>query len=207
MTTSLFSCSHCDASSCRLIILTVVILQSLNSAIRSFSIPMKYYNLTSPYPFHVVVEPENKLVFLTSVGVPANYEAMFLKEGKMSVKLLDEKLRMEYQVFSMRKFTPFFEEFKNKIERLIEMGFQPKHLMGDFESFKSQHEGIDDGVPALVLNMEDLEIGFLVCMIPLVLKVIVFVCELMATRISALTDLLTCLYLIRNMISSRIGLK
>lgn len=167
---------------------------------------MKLYDMLTIYPFHVVVEPENKLVYLTSVGVPANFERIVLKEGKMSVKFLDEKLRAEYQVFSTKNFSPFFQEFKRQIERLIEIGFKPNHLMSDLKNFNSQHEGIDDGIPALVLNMEDLGIGFMICLVPLVLSVIAFAGELLIPKIYALRDLLALPYLVRNIVSRKIGI-
>lgn len=173
----------------------------------SSSIPMKYYSLQTAYPFYVVVEPENKLCFLTTVDLVHNYEKKYQREGKMSVKLLDEELRSEFVVFSITTFSPFFEEFSNIFQRLLESGFKSNSFKISVEKFKSQHESIDSVVPALVLNMYDLEIGFLVCLIPFSFSVIAFVCELLWTRRNALRDLLTILCLSRAFAKAMVGLR
>lgn len=153
----------------------------------------------------MLVEPENKLVFLTTEGLVADIERKYLREGKMSVKYLDSELRTQSVAFSMRKFTIFFEEFKSKIQTLIETG-QFKRISSG-KNFKRLHENIDADVPPLVLNMDDLEIGFLACLVPLALSVVAFVCELAESRIRTIVfDHFTFLYWIRAVIEIRVGL-
>lgn len=153
------------------------------------------------YSVNAVVEPQNKLVWLTTVSAVAGFEKIFLRDGLMSVKLLDELfLRAEFIALPMKTFSPFFEEFKRTTQLLVEMGFKTSLINNNFELFKTQHESIDDGIPPLVLSMDDLSIGFLVCLVPLCLGVVTFIIEVAMPKLQGLTsyerDLLTFLHLI-----------
>lgn len=168
---------------------------------------------TSPQGlFDRVVEPKNKLVVLTTVNFVAQIQSKMVRSGVMSVKILDEELRAELILFSITKFLPFFEEFQTKIQQnIIENGHLAKmfRFYKNIARLKASYDSIDDIVPALVLNMADLEIGFLVCLIPLALSVIAFICELVAPIMKHLTkitrDLLTFLYIIRFLSNLLIG--
>lgn len=139
-------------------------------------------------------------------GIAAGFEQMHLREGKMSLKYLDDELRSQFVDFSMKKFTNWFDEFKNKIQMLIETG-QLSRLFVSGKNFKSHHEDIDAGVPALVLNMDDLSIGFFICLVSVVLSVVAFICEVAVARIHALaTHELIVGFLIRAMAKMRFGL-
>lgn len=91
------------------------------------------------------------------------------------------------------------------------MGFKPEHFTFDVESSKRQHESIDDCVPALVLNLEDLGIGFLVCMIPLALSLVAFILELVMPQKKAILiiirDSLMLLYVRQVFADTKMGLK
>lgn len=155
--------------------------------------------------FNLVTEPGNKLAYMTTTEFVKTVELMHLRDGKMSVKFLDEVLKPAFVTFSMPLFSPFFEEFKNIIQRLIEAGICPKHLDGKKDG--RDYERTDNEVPALVLNMEDLAIGFLVCLVPLGLSVVAFICELSVPKMKALTiktrDLFTFLFLMRAVANVR----
>lgn len=166
---------------------------------------MKY---VGQHPFKLLTEPENKLVFLATVEYAA-FEQVEMADGQMSLNFLDEKLRTQTSTFSMKKFSPFFEEFKDKIQIFIEMGLMTSSLKGNFEQFRIRHERINDLVPPLVLNFNDLEIGFLFCLVPLALSVVAFVCEL-APRMKKLAvktrDFFTAWFLIRAVVKTKKGL-
>lgn len=173
------------------------------TGIPNFSIPFKLVDTNQLLYFAVVAEPENKFVLLLCEGVASVFEEKHLREGKMSLKFLDEQLRTQAIVFSIKKFSPFFEEFKNQIQMLNEAG---KFSYTTGHNFKSQHEQIDAGVPALVLNMEDLGIGFLVCLVPMTLSVVAFVCELVVPRIQTfMREELIFIYLIRAVAQTRLS--
>lgn len=151
--------------------------------------------------FEMVAEPENKMTLMTSSELVKLSERKNLRDGKMSFKFLEEELRDVFVTFSMTLSSPFFEEFESKIQRLVEAGICPKKLNGkNVEDFLRPGK-LESKVPALVLNMDDLAIGFLICSVPLVLSVVAFICELAMSGIKALAvkakDLLTFLCLMR----------
>lgn len=123
---------------------------------------------------------------------------------------LEEPLRHEIITFTMPLYSPFFEEFKDIVQRLIESGICPEMLGGKKYSFVYSAERTDNEVPALVLIMDDLAIRFLVCLLPLALSVVAFVCEVSVPRIKTLEitarDLLTFLFLIRAVATLRLSL-
>lgn len=148
--------------------------------------------------FGLVAESENKLFFRATFEVLADYKKTDLRDGKMSLTYI-ELLRQEQLLFTMKKFSPFYDEFKWQINNFIECGHLKEYSL---DRSKNANEGINDNVPPLVLNMEDLGIGFLVCLFPLTLAVVAFICELSVPLMSALAfsmrERLTFLYLIRN---------
>lgn len=133
----------------------------------------------------MVVEPENKLVFLTTAAYVSAFESKQYREGRMSFKILDEQLRTEFIVFPIEEFSPFFEEFKITIQLLVELGFKPSYSNKNAEHFKNRHETLDDLVPPLVLTMEDLEIGFSICLVPLIMSLAALVVELALPKVKA----------------------
>lgn len=152
--------------------------------------------------FDLVSEPENKLTLLATAEYVTAAERVNLRDGKASVTFLDEQLRTEFVTISMPWFFPLFEEFKDKIQRLIEAGVCPDRLVGFISPAINQFsEKSGNVLPALVLNMEELAIGFLVCLIPLTLGVVAFICELAVPRIKTFAtqtrDMITFLFLIR----------
>lgn len=153
-----------------------------------------------------VAEPENKLTLLVTLELVIGCEKRFFRDGKMSVKFLKEKLRHEFVTFMMPLYSPFAEEFGNNILRLIEAGICPEK-MGELKpSFLNRPQNTDKEVPAL--KMDDLGIGFLVCMVPLALSIIAFICELAVPKMKILAiklrDLLTILCLMRAVADIRL---
>lgn len=166
-----------------------------------FSIPINKKYFDSPKSFDLIAEPENKLTSMTSVEVIKYHEKQFLADGAMSMKFLAEKLRVVFLTFSIPHFSPFFEEFKSKIQTLIEVGICPEKLAMKTTPQVFHHTREERKVPAMVLNMDDLSIGFLICLVPMALSVIIFICEISSTRMKTLAvhtrDLLIFLYLIK----------
>lgn len=145
---------------------------------------------------------------MTSQFVEA-YERKHLRHGKISLKFLEEELRTVFVTFPVKPHSPFFEEFKDNIQRLIDAGICPKKLNGK-DQVKNPRQGkLEDEVPALVLKMEDLGIGFLVCLVPLALAAVALISELATPIVKALVisarDRLTLLHLIRIVAKMRMG--
>lgn len=149
----------------------------------------------------LLFDPENKLTLQTSVEYVSAYERTFLRDGKPSWTFLEEPLRNEPNTFAVPLFSPYFEEVKDTLQKLIEGGFRYDNL-GEHENVALlRSERINNEVPALVLDMEDLAIGFLLCLIPLALSIVVFFCELASPIIihslQATKNLLVYVYVIK----------
>lgn len=92
-------------------------------------------------------------------------------------------MNLEQEInFPVRSFSPFYEIFNEKIQRLVEAGICPHRLVGRISFEKSVNKRFDEEIPALVLSMDDLEIGFELCLIPLMLSVAVFIFEVFYTK-------------------------
>lgn len=171
---------------------------------------MKYIFFSSDSSIlDVIAEPENKLVLQSPLKFVVDVENANLRQGKMSVKLLDEDLRPLFILFPIPKFSPFYEEFKRKVQTFISSGLIDTNHDLNKKHFQYIHDAIDKDVPALVLNMEDLEVGFLVCLVPLTMAAVVFALEYPMPLMKALAistrDRLTLFFLIRNVAKMRIG--
>lgn len=93
----------------------------------------------------------------------------------------------------MRSYSPFFEIFADNIQKLVEAGFCPHRLAGIITS--SRRELYEDEIPPLVLSMDDLGVGFEVCLIPLALSLLVFVSEVIYSKVrKTVKDYLTALF-------------
>lgn len=160
--------------------------------------------------FDLIAEPENKLTSMTTKQYVSQFERSHLRDGKMSLKFLVDDMRADIVTFPITWYSPFYDVFNDKIGKLVEAGICPRRLGGRVEWTDFVPERIDTKVPPLVLNMEDLEIGFLICLIPLTLSVVAFIGELVMSKIETLAtetrNLFTFLYLISNLSKNRIGL-
>lgn len=84
-------------------------------------------------------------------------------------------IRNSPRVFWIKPFSPFYETFKEKIELLISNGVV-FHWWDKFLNPKG-FKRIEDDIGPQVLTYEHLEIGFMVCLVPLSLSVVAFVFE------------------------------
>lgn len=158
----------------------------------------------------LITEPENKLTFMATRELVSVFEQNYLANVRSSLNFLDETLPVSIDTFAIELYSPLFEEFKNKIRRLVEAGICPKKLNGR-TTVKDARPRSEMKQPVMVLNMDDLAIGFLICLVPMALSCVVFVCELALPKMIALAtktrDLLTLLLLMRAVASSRFGFK
>lgn len=98
---------------------------------------------------------------------------MAYRSGKSSIQLLEDVILSSiFVTFPMHQFDVLFEAFQEKALRLSEAGLSPKSYSGSVFTKMD-----DDEVPPLVLTMADLNIGFIVCLIPLALSVLAFILE------------------------------
>lgn len=145
--------------------------------------------------FEVVTEFENRLTVMTSAEYANLHERKYLADGRMSLKFLNEDLKTAFVTFSMKPFSPFLEEFESKIRRLVEAGICPEFLGGQKADIFPQR--IDEELPAMVLSMVDLGIGFMVCLIPLVFSFLAFIFEVAMPKVkTAVIETVTVLFLV-----------
>lgn len=126
-----------------------------------------------------VAEPLNRRVFDSTLEFLSKMEKKYYRNGKTSIKILDLDSREQAVNFPIQWFSPFYEKFNEKIQALIEAGICPHRLAGKVVP-KTELTGrrYDEEMPPLVLSMDDLGVGFEVCLIPLALSVLVFNFEL-----------------------------
>lgn len=97
------------------------------------------------------------------------------RSERSSLSALDDKVLAVPINFPMSKYHPMFEEFSDKMLRFLEAGGRGS------ENSRFKHHS--EEIPALVLSMDDLRIGFLACLVPLAISSVVFVIEIMIFKI------------------------
>lgn len=110
--------------------------------------------------------------------------------------VLNQKMSATFITFTMSPFDPFFEEFDQKIKQFAEAG-----MVGKLIYLKRRVNKLyNEEVPALVLTMNDLGIGFLICLVPTALSAVVFFFEVSIPRIRSLArklrDVLVAVYVV-----------
>lgn len=150
------------------------------------SIPLDYSKLNILDWLDIIAEPKNERTLIITSQFLNILEKSRYRSGKPSFRFLNVEERTIMLAFAMTPFDPFFEEFDEKIQKLLEAGVCPYRLNGDIIPIDGKNDLYDEEVPALVLSMDDLGIGFIVCLIPLTLSVFVFAIELAIPRIRIL---------------------
>lgn len=120
-----------------------------------------------------MVEPENKRVVLATLEFLVSTENIAFRSDRSSMTVLEEKLGIDPITFPMSKFHPMFEEFSEQILRYREIG---GYRGVKFKTRKEQ-------TPPLVLTMDDLQIGFILCLLPLTLSLVAFFIEILLSKI------------------------
>lgn len=110
-------------------------------------------------------------------------EKHFYRSGKTSVATADVSLEPHFISFAMTPFSPCFKDFSEIIQRLVEAGVCPDRLAGRTSNAKLRNELYDKEVPVLVFSMDNLGVGFEICLIPLVLSALAFIFEIIYFKI------------------------
>lgn len=144
---------------------------------------MEYSKLDIEEWLDIIAEPKNERTLMITLQFLNILEKSRYRSGKPSFRFLNVEGRTILIAFAMTPFDPFFEEFDEKIQRLLEAGVCPYRLNGDIIPIDDKNDLYDEEVPPLVLSMDDLGIGFIVCLIPLTLSIFVFMIEIAVPRI------------------------
>jgi len=101
----------------------------------------------------------------------------YYRDGDLSFKLLAENVVTIYMSKIFKPFCPFFESINSKIDQLMSAGIISHWINSDKLKINF------DEIGPQVLTWEHLELGFAVCMIPLLIGIVVFLCECFVPKI------------------------
>lgn len=142
---------------------------------------------------NLVVEAENEKTVAATMKMIDAVQTKIYRSGKTSAKMLNDNIMTFRLTFTMEDFHPFFDEFHYQIQRFIESGRSRFHR-------NIKNLLYDEEVPPLVLSLDDLGIGFAVCLIPLTLSAIAFIGEVVASKFMLLAvemrDVLTAAFVV-----------
>lgn len=131
---------------------------------------------------NAVAEPTNRKVVAATVQFLDVLEQSSYRSGKTSIEISEDNMEAQLITFPIKSSSPFYQVFSEKIQRLIEAGICPHRLAGRI-IFKESNKMFDEEIPALVLSMDDLGVGFYACLIPLALSALVFIVEVICAKV------------------------
>lgn len=138
-----------------------------------------------------VAEPTNKKILTATLEFLNKVEKTDYRTGKTSIEISELDIESQPITFPMPSNTPFYETFKEKIQWLAEAGICPYRLAAKTLSQAGENSMMyDEEIPALVLSMDDLGIGFEFCLFPLLLSLLAFILEIIHSRIKELLTVL-----------------
>lgn len=128
-----------------------------------------------------VAEPANKLAVIgDNVALDAIHNKLF-RSGFSSVEILKEVVRTTFLGIRFQEFSPFFEIVNGEVLRLLAGGIL-QHSWRHKINPKGERRVVEVIGPQ-VLSMDHLEIGFIICLIPLAIGIVVFGVEFLIPRI------------------------
>ena len=118
-------------------------------------------------------EPKNAFALQARKNVIKQIQTEFYRSGTTSLILLDEEYKTYYKGFVFPKFSPFIVSFNEILGWLESNGIMERWRQTFYGFALSKVEEIGPQV----LDMGHLKIGFLACLIPLILSAIIFIGE------------------------------
>lgn len=123
---------------------------------------------------------------IESVQTPGNKAAMEIDLNllmelkqiglKLESKTLKERFDAEHKVLYIQAHNRFFNSFNEKFKQMFEAGLFDHYICEAKEIYlRKTREKILE--PFKVLTLEELEAGFVVCLLPLLLAMAIFCCE------------------------------
>lgn len=123
--------------------------------------------------------------------------------GYSSLKTLDESIGILYSGVTMRR--SFLETFNEKLGVLMSNGIIERLFSSHFG--KDRFQKNMESVGPQVLTIDDLEVGFKICLIPLILSFVAFFFELLIPRVNILlkssADRLVAVSVVKAFVLSR----
>ena len=131
--------------------------------------------------YDVIAEPANRGTMLGIRNTNRNIQGHFYRSGETSLVLLEEDFKMIQSGVVFKKFSPFLETYNEMLGWMEAFGFI-EFWRQKYVYFSSMSKVEDIGPQ--VLTMDHLRIGFLACVIPLGLAVLIFIAELLKSKLS-----------------------
>ena len=130
--------------------------------------------------FVAVAEPSN-CATMVAFKWKINFIEDYYSGRKTSLVLLEEDYKKFYRGVVFKKFSPFLETYNEMPAWMQAFGFMEvwkRNFVYDFVKYKIEEIGPQ------VLTMDHLRIGFIACLVPLVVSAIVFFAEILKARLS-----------------------
>jgi hypothetical protein len=127
--------------------------------------------------YDIVPEPANKLTYLT-FRAHYHYRAkLILKETVPSTFILEENVVTTPWYMMLRRYLPYTEAFKQKIDEMLSNGMIQKRHASHWKIEKDKKRYVEEAEPQ-ILSVFDLRLGFLGFLICLAISFVVFLIEL-----------------------------
>lgn len=104
------------------------------------------------------------------------FENRIYRTGISSIMLLKEDYRTLMIGLIFKPFSPFFEVFNQRIGELVTSGLTDYWFKNELNP--QEKKRIVEDIGPQVLTMDHLEIGFIVCLVPLTLSFIIALIEI-----------------------------
>ena len=141
----------------------------------------------------LVSEPENRMMILMGKSAFSQFWNSFYQRGLPSASFLRQEFAFHFlHPIEMFSYDPWFAEFNAILGQMLDHG-----IVDDVFQRKYPQKSAEE-IPALVLTMDHLAVGFIACFIPLMLSVILFFFELSRSTRSSLKKALVGLVLLKS---------
>jgi len=141
---------------------------------------------------NIVAEPANKATTNAFRPLDANILSYY-RSGQLSLQLLTDNIGTGFVCFYFKNFSPYFESLNYKIDQMLSAGIISHWFKKEELKIK-----FDEIIGPQVLTWEHLEVGFIACMIPLIISITVFICEYLAPKIKRFLIKFTMYCLVRR---------
>lgn len=122
----------------------------------------------------LTVEPEKKISMMFDKKEFHLLHRSIYHSGTSSISLTENFMSFPF-AFEFRSFSPFYESFNENLIRMVAAGFLEKIDRVVFHYDGIKRPNAEPGPQ--ILTMDQIGVGFLVCLIPLSLSIIAFIAE------------------------------
>lgn len=152
---------------------------------------------------HRVAEPANRVVMVGTLTDMEFFHNRIFRNGFWSIKILKEVLRPRFIAITVQDFSPFYEILNREALRMIAGGIL--QLSWRYTANPTGMKKVEEEeIGPQVLTMDHLEIGFVICSIPLAIGASVFFVEFLIPRVKVLCHKLIAFVVVRAYVRCRL---